>query len=93
LLQSAPYVDISHDSRYLVEALKRLVDSNPIDVGEIYLAMLGQSFPVYEKEEIQYIVRKLFENGGEGRISANEICDIYVEKGSDILKKLWKKFN
>ena len=81
LLQAAPYADLEHDAYILIAELKRLVEHYPDQVADIFLRMLDGFVPTYEQEDIEHIISKLYENGGENRQKANSICDRYVEYG------------
>ena len=79
--QSAPYADIEHNAYILVEEFKRLVESYPGQVADIFIHMLKTFAPTYKQEDIEYIISKLYETGGEARQKANTICEKYIEYG------------
>lgn len=78
LLNSAPYAELEYHSYILIEELKRLVDSYPEEVADIFYAMLENFAPTYEEEGIRYIISKLYDSGGNARDKANKICDKYI---------------
>ena len=78
LLRSAPYADMEHNAYILIRELKRLVDSHPDQVAEIFIHLLEVSAPTYEQGDIKYVISKLYEAGGENRQKANTICDKYI---------------
>lgn len=82
LLRAAPYADLEHDAYILVGELKRLVEQYPDQVADIFIRMLDGFAPTYqEQQDIEHIISKLYESGGENRQKANTICDKYVEYG------------
>ena len=91
LVQAAPYANIDHDAYLLIEELKRLVDVNPLDVGDIYIEMLSGCTPDFKEEDIIYIVDKLFVDKNGGKDQAIKICDIYLENSFEFLLETHKK--
>lgn len=92
LVQSAPYVEHRHHAYFFLESLDRLVDMNPKEVGEVYMAMLdGNALPLYEESNIQSIVEKLYK--ARETLLANQICDRYTRAGLEFLKDLYEKYN
>jgi len=81
LLRAGPYADLEHDAYILIEELKRLVEQYPDQVADIFIRMLDGFAPTYQQEDIEHIISKLYEDGGENRRKANTICDKYVEYG------------
>jgi len=79
LLRAAPYADLEHDAYILIEELKRLVEQYPDQVADIFIRMLDGFAPTYQQEDIEHIISKLYEDGGENRQKANTICDRYVK--------------
>lgn len=92
LLRSAPYADLEHDAYILVEELKRLVEQYPDQVANIFIRMLDGFAPTYQQEDIEHIISKLYENGGENRQKANTICDKYVEYGIGFPAEIRSRF-
>lgn len=92
LIQSAPYVEHRHHAYFFLESLNRLADTNPKEVGEVYMAMLdGNALPLYEESNIQSIVEKLYK--AKEKSLANQICDRYTRAGPEFLKDLYEKYN
>jgi hypothetical protein len=81
LLQVAPYADLEHDAYILIQELKRLVGRFPDQVADIFIRMLNSFAPTFERMDIEYIISKLYEIGGEHRRKANSICDKYIKYG------------
>jgi hypothetical protein len=81
LLHAAPHAGLEHDAYILIKQLKRLVDHYPGQVADIFIRMVEAFAPTYKQEDIEYVISKLYENGGEVRHKANTICDKYVEYG------------
>ena len=92
LVQSAPYVEHRHHAYFFLESLDRLADTNPKEVGEVYMAMLnGNALPLYEESNIQSIVEKLYK--AKETALASQICDRYTRAGPEFLKDLYEKYN
>jgi hypothetical protein len=93
LKQAAPYVDVRYHSYILIEELKRLVDNHPAEVAEIFLSVLQECAPTYDKEEISYILRSLYHvNSLEIRKKANVIVDKYIAYGVEFPAKIREEF-
>jgi len=89
---SAKYVDIGFNIHFFIENLMQHASKTPKKVGEIYLEMLQAGiYPYYEQEQIQNIVRTLYEN--KEKEIADKICNLYGEKGYLFLKDICKKYN
>ncbi|MFQ5804331.1 MAG: hypothetical protein ACE5JQ_15685 [Candidatus Methylomirabilales bacterium] len=91
LLQAAPYVDEKHHSSLLLEYLDMLTDHSPGEVGEVYLAMLAKTLPTHDESNIRSIIEKMYQRGLKEL--ANQICDRYAQKGSEILRDLYDRYN
>lgn len=92
LIQSAPYVEERHHAYFFLESLDRLADTNPKEVGEVYLAMLeGNALPLYEESNIKSIVEKIYKE--KEKSLANKICDRYSREGHEFLNDLYEKYN
>ena len=88
----APHVDRYRDSTFFVEYLSKYKDKGDVEkAGEIFLEMLKGTLPVYKREDIRNIVKKLYDNGFER--SADEICNIYGENNLHFLRDLWEQKN
>ena len=89
---SARYVDVGHDSPTLIEQLDRLADTSPKEVGDVYVDMLDNDvFPMYEMKHVESSVEKLYLAGLLD--AANVICNLYLEKGFENLRSLFRKYN
>lgn len=87
---SAKYVHIGFNAPFFIEYLLKHVTKTPAKVGEIYLEMLGANiYPDYKKENIQEIVRVLYEQE-QGEI-ADRICNLYVAKGFEFLRTIYEE--
>jgi hypothetical protein len=93
LLQAAPYADLEHHAYILIEELKRLVEQYPDQVAEIFIRMLNDFAPTYKQADIEHIISKLYDNGGENRLKANTICDRYVEYGIGFPAKIRARYS
>ncbi|MEM8984457.1 MAG: hypothetical protein AAGC71_15605 [Pseudomonadota bacterium] len=88
ILRGARYVEREHDSYILVEQLRRLVDEYPNQVADIYLVMLEEFAPTYQKENIEQTLAAIYKSGGVLRQKANQIFDKYVERGVEFVMEL-----
>jgi hypothetical protein len=89
---SAKYVDMDFNIHFFIENLMQHASKTPKKVGEIYLEMLKAGiYPYYEQEQIQNIVRSLYEN--KEKEIADKICNLYGEKGYLFLKDIYNKYN
>ena len=79
LLQSTPFSDLEHNSYIVIRELRRLVESYPDQVADIFIRMLEVFAPTYNQEDIDYVISKLSEKGGNIRIKANRIRDRFIE--------------
>lgn len=87
LLQSTPYSDLEHNSYIVIQELRRLVESYPDQVAEIFLCILEEFAPTYNQEDIDYVISKLCEKGGDIRIKAHKIRDRFIEYGIQLSDK------
>lgn len=88
----APHVDRHRDSTFFVEYMNRYTRKEDIKkIGDIFLEMLKGTLPVYKKEDIQSIVKKLYDNRFND--AANKICNIYGENNLHFLRELWEENN
>ncbi len=90
---SAPFVDFSYHSSLFIEYLNNLKDKGESVnfIGKIYLEMLKHTTPYFRQEDIQSIVEYLYQNGKKEE--ADEICNIYAERGYEFLIPLYEKYN
>jgi hypothetical protein len=84
---SAKYTQADFNTSFFIEYLLKHAAKTPAKVGEIYLEMLNMgAYPEYKKEDIQEIVRILYEQGQKE--NANRIRNLYGAKGFDFLKTI-----
>ncbi len=90
---SALFVDFSYHSSLFIEYLNNLKDKGESVnfIGKIYLEMLKNTTPYFRQEDIQSIVEYLYQNGKKE--DADEICNIYAERGYEFLIPLYEKYN
>lgn len=92
LLQSVPYSEVHFHIDFFTEYLNQLADANPLDVADIFLALLEHAPPpTYEEETIQSIVEKIYKAGGKD--AADRICDKYVRAGSEFLREIYERYH
>lgn len=91
LEKSVKYLEVNHNSPFLVEYLSEHVSSTPSKVGQIYLKILEEDiFPEYDKGKIQKIVETLYKKGEKEM--AYRICNIYLLKGITFLNSLYEQY-
>jgi hypothetical protein len=79
------------DVSFFIEYLMKHATLTPEKVGEIYLEILNaDAYPIYKKEDIQGIVQILYEQ--DQKEIADKICNMYGEKGIDLLRPLYEKY-
>ena len=77
------------NTSFFIEYLLEHATKTPAKVGEIYLEMLNVDvYPDYKKENIQNIVRILYEQSQKG--IADRICNMYLSK-DDFLKTIYEE--
>ena len=86
---SAKY-QTDYSASFFIEYLLKHVAKTPAEVGEIYLEILktGVYHPTYKEEDIQLIVRTLYEQNQKE--TATRICNLYLEKGFDFLRTIYE---
>jgi hypothetical protein len=89
-----------HNYSFFIEYLNDLKEKgnkvkNAHYIGKIFLEMLKDFTPDYDKEHIKAIVQFMFETGdNKVKELANEICDIYSRRGYEtLLRDIWEKYN
>lgn len=91
LLLCAPHIDRHHHTAFFIEYLTRFDDEESIRrIGRIYKKVSENTPPTYKQEDIELIVRRIYEKGD--RQDANDICNAYGRKGIHFLKPLWAEF-
>ncbi|OGW88458.1 MAG: hypothetical protein A3E74_03315 [Omnitrophica bacterium RIFCSPHIGHO2_12_FULL_44_12] len=91
LLQSTPYVEKRYHASFFLEYLDALADVSPKEVGEIFVAMLESTIPIFKEENISSIVQKLYSH--KQKELANQICDKYGRAGHEFLRPIYEKYN
>jgi hypothetical protein len=92
LTLSAPYVESHRHGAYFIESLARFDDKESVQrIGRTFLKVLENSTPIYNEEDIQLIVKRLYDCGEKG--NANEICDMYGWRGIHVLRQIWNEHN
>lgn len=83
--QAVPYAEVNYNSSIPIETLKRHVDTNPLEVAEIFESMLENFAPTYPEEDISYILISLYSHRGDIKAihRANKIVDMYLGHGVD----------
>jgi hypothetical protein len=86
---SVKYIRPDFSANIFIESLLRHAPRTPAYVGKIYLGMLNaEVYPDYEKEDIQEIVRILYDQGQKEL--ADRICNLYGAKGFEFLKIIFE---
>ncbi len=89
---SAKYISLDFKVPYFIEYLLKHVENSPKEVGELYLIMLNsKTFPDYKKENVQEIVRILYEKNE--KVITDKICNLYGTNGYDFLREIYIKYN
>ena len=84
---SAKHSQADFNTSFFIEYLLRHAVKTPAEVGEIYIEMLHEDlYPEYKKEDIQGIVRILYDQGQTK--NADIIYNLYSAKGFDFLKAI-----
>lgn len=91
LLLCAPHIDIHHNATFFIEYLTKLTDEDSIKrIGKIFLKGLENTTPTFRQENIELIVRRIYEKGD--RNDAESICNTYGRRGVHFLKPLWEEY-
>jgi len=84
---SAKFIQVDFNASFFIKYLLKHAAKTPAKVGEIYIEMLhGDLYPDYKKEDIQEIVRILYDKGQTK--NADIIYNLYSAKGFDFLKDI-----
>lgn len=91
---SAPYVHEDYDSPFFIEYLNEIKDKgdsleSPKQIGELFLKMLENFTPDYDKEHIRSIVEFLYQHNSKD--NADKICNIFGSRGDDFLRDIYEK--
>jgi hypothetical protein len=86
---SAKY-QTDYGASFFTDYLLKHASKTPVTVGGIYLEILkaGVYHPTYKEEDIQMIVRVLYEQNQKE--TADRICNLYLEKGFDFLRTIYE---
>jgi hypothetical protein len=99
LMLSAPYIQLDHSFLFFIEYLDNLKDEGEMVesgkfVGRILHRILDEFIPEYGDEYIRSIVEFLYETKErEVADMANEICNIYLSRGEELLRDIYEKYN
>jgi hypothetical protein len=87
--QTAPFAEVNYNSYMLIEALKKHVNTYPLEVAEIFESMLDKFAPTYPEEDVSYILSSLYNQGDLGvKRKTDEIVDKYIGHGVDFPAKI-----
>lgn len=91
-IEGVKYME-ENDAYWLIEAMEKLVETEPSKVGALFLIMLENSKGIlaYQEDKIYEIVEKLYGKGEKD--AANKICNSYGEKNIHFLRTLYDKNN
>lgn len=94
LFKSAPYVYLNFNSPLFIEYLDKLKDRDKETtrcIGEIYLKMIKNFTPDYDKGNIRSIIDYLYKSGNKD--NADKICNVYGKRGyEDLLRDIYEKY-
>ena len=91
LLLCAPYIDFHYHATFFIEYLTKFNDAESIKcIGRIYKKVLENNTPTFRQEDIELIVRRIYEKGN--RKDAEDICNTYGRRGIHFLKPVWEEF-
>lgn len=91
LLLCAPYIDLHHGATFFIEYLTKFDDEESIRrIGKIFLKVLENTTPTFRQENIESIVRRIYDKGD--RSDADAICNTYGRRGIHFLKPLWEEY-
>lgn len=75
-------------THWFVESLVKHTKSTPAKVADIFIELLNQNiYPTLEQDEIQGMVRELYDLGERER--ADRICILYLSKGLELLRPIY----
>ena len=92
---SAPHVECHREAPFFIEYLTKFQKKEElVRAGKIYLSMLKSTTPTFRQEDIQTIVRRMYETkDSKVKKDADEICNTYGRRGIHFLKDLFFEFN
>ena len=89
IVLSSQHVEKSY---FFIEYLTKFTDAESVQrVTNILLKVLEHSTPLYQKEDLELIVNRIYDNGDKEH--ADEICNIYGSRGFPFLRTLYEKHN
>ncbi len=90
LMLSASHVDLNFNSHFLIEYLDEIKDKDSLKwIGKIFRHMLERITPIFEKENIESVVKKLYDGGYAE--DADYICNTYGSRGEDFLRPTYNE--
>ena len=91
LLLCAPHVARQYDEMFLIEYLTKFEDTESIKrIGKIFLKVLENTTPTFRQENIELIVRRIYNKGDQN--DAEAICNtIYGMRGIHFLEPMWEE--
>jgi len=99
LMLSAPYVHLDFSSPFFIEYLDKLKGEGDKTesakyVAKIFLKMLDSFTPDFDQKHIKSIIEYLYQiKDKESTGYANQICNIYGNRGYDFLREIWENNN
>lgn len=89
LLLSTPHID--RFNTFFVEYLTKFDDEESTRrIGKIFLKVLENTTPTFKQENIEQIVRRIYDKGD--RNDAEAICNAYGRRGVHFLKPVWEEY-
>ena len=86
-----PHLDRHHNAVSFIKYLTKFDDEDSIKrIGRVFLKMLEHTMPTFRQEDIELIVRRIYEKGN--RNDAEAICNTYGRRGIHFLKPLWEEY-
>lgn len=95
LMLSAPHIEVRHHMTFFIDYLTRYEDDESVKrIGRIFLKVLEGTTPDFKREDIQLIVKRLYElakntNDHDIKIYADNICNTYGRRGIHFLKEIF----
>ena len=93
LMLSVPHIDKHHNSMFFMEYLTKFEDDKSVKrIGKIFLKVLEGTTPTFKQEDIQLIVKRLYDLGKKDldvKKDADDICNTYGRRGIHFLKDLF----
>jgi len=90
LLLCAPHVARQYDEMFFIESLTKFEDLESIKrIGKIFWQVLENATPTFKQENIELIVRRIFEVAPN---IAEDICNIYGRRGVHFLRPIWEEY-